>query len=120
MSAFARCRRVNSWLFFKRLFWALPGRAGDTVVETTVDHTLMRGLEPHDRWCVAELPRSRDQRRIGDPADSGCEGSPDRDRAPNLARKQRVRWFAGASLGCDHGFLPISPPPAARAGRWPR
>ena len=31
---------------------------------------------------------------------------------------------SGGSLappcGCDHGFLPISPPPAARAGRWPR
>jgi hypothetical protein len=49
MSAITRCRRVNSWLACKRLFWALPGRAGDTVVETTVDHTLMRGSEPHDR-----------------------------------------------------------------------
>ena len=49
MSAFARCRRVNSWLANRRLFWALPGRAGGAVVETTVDHTLMRGLEPHDR-----------------------------------------------------------------------
>ena len=45
----SRCRRVNSWLASKRLFWALPGGAGDTVVETTVDHTLMRGSEPHDR-----------------------------------------------------------------------
>jgi len=27
----------------------MPGRAGGTVVETTVDHTLMRGSEPHDR-----------------------------------------------------------------------
>jgi hypothetical protein len=49
MSAFARCRRVNSWLACKRLFQALPGRAGDAVVETTVDQTLMRGFEPHDR-----------------------------------------------------------------------
>src|SRR6266446_8527039 len=49
MSAFARCRRVNSWLANKRLFWALPGRAGGAVVETTVDHTLMRGSEPHAR-----------------------------------------------------------------------
>jgi hypothetical protein len=49
MSAFARCRRVNSWLASKRWFWALPGRAGGAVVETTVDHTLMRGSEPHDR-----------------------------------------------------------------------
>jgi hypothetical protein len=49
MSAFARCRRVNWWLAGKRLFWALPGRAGDAVVETTVDHTLMRGLGLHDR-----------------------------------------------------------------------
>src|SRR5437879_11773726 len=84
MSAFARCRRVNWWLASKRWFWALPGRAGGAVVETTVDHALMRGLEPHDRGYVAELPRSRNLRRIGDPADSACEGSPDRDRAPAL------------------------------------
>jgi len=64
----------------------------------TVDHTLMRGSKPHDRRCVAELPRSSDLRRIGDPADSGCEGSPVRNRAPSPARQQRVEWFAGASL----------------------
>ena len=52
---------------------------------TTVDHPLMRGFEPHDRWYVAELPRSSGLRRIDDPADSGCEGSPDRGRAPSLA-----------------------------------
>jgi len=28
---------------------ALPGKAGGTAVMTTVDHTLMRGSEPHDR-----------------------------------------------------------------------
>jgi hypothetical protein len=28
---------------------ALPGKAGGTTVMTTVDHTLMRGSEPHDR-----------------------------------------------------------------------
>jgi len=33
----------------QRWFWALPGRAGGAVVEATVDHTLMRGSEPHDR-----------------------------------------------------------------------
>jgi hypothetical protein len=49
MSAFSRCRQVNLWLCFKRSFWAIAGRAGDTAVETTVDHTLMRGSEPHDR-----------------------------------------------------------------------
>jgi hypothetical protein len=49
MSAITRCRRVNLWLACKRLFRALPGRAGGAVVETTVDHTLMRGSEPHDR-----------------------------------------------------------------------
>src|SRR5207245_11337341 len=87
MSDFARCRRVNPWLAGKRWFWALPGRAGDAVVEMTVDHTLMRGSEPHDRCCVAELPRSRNLHRTGDPADSGCEGSPDRGRAASLARK---------------------------------
>ena len=30
-------------------FQAVPGRAGGAVVMTTVDHTPMRGLEPHDR-----------------------------------------------------------------------
>ena len=49
MSAFSRCRQVNLWLCFKRSFWAIAGRAGDTAFETTVDHTLMRGSEPHDR-----------------------------------------------------------------------
>ena len=49
MSAFPSSRRVNLWLSFKRLFQALPGKAGGTAVMTTVDHTLMRGSEPHDR-----------------------------------------------------------------------
>jgi hypothetical protein len=49
MSAFASSGQVNSWLFFKHLLQALPGKAGGTAVMTTVDHTLMRGLEPHDR-----------------------------------------------------------------------
>ena len=49
MSAFSSSRRVNSWLSFKRLFEAVPGTAGGAVVVTTVDHTLMRGSEPHDR-----------------------------------------------------------------------
>jgi hypothetical protein len=49
MSAISSSRQASSWLSFKRLFQALPGRAGGAVVETTVDHTLMRGLEPHDR-----------------------------------------------------------------------
>ena len=45
-----------------------------------------------------ELPRSRNLRRIVDPADSGCEGSPNRGRTPSLAQRQRDGWFAGASL----------------------
>ncbi|HTV30577.1 MAG TPA: hypothetical protein VMF32_22725, partial [Xanthobacteraceae bacterium] len=49
MSATPSSRQVNWWLSFKRLFQAMPGRAGSTIVETTVDHTLMRGSEPHDR-----------------------------------------------------------------------
>jgi len=49
MSAFPSSRRVNSWLSGKRLFWAVPGRAGGAAVKATVDHTLMRGFEPHDR-----------------------------------------------------------------------
>jgi len=49
MSAFASSRQVNSWLSFKHLLQALSGKAGSTTVITTVDHTLMRGLEPHDR-----------------------------------------------------------------------
>jgi hypothetical protein len=49
MSAVTSSRQVNSWLYFKHWFQALPGRAGGAVVVTTVDHTLMRGSEPHDR-----------------------------------------------------------------------
>ena len=47
--AFTSSRQVNSWLSFKRLFQAVPGRAGGAVVMTTVDHPLMRGSKPHDR-----------------------------------------------------------------------
>jgi hypothetical protein len=49
MSAFASSGQVNSWLSFKHLLQALQGKAGGTTVMTTVDHTLMRGLKPHDR-----------------------------------------------------------------------
>jgi hypothetical protein len=49
MSAFTSSGQVNSWLSFKHLLQALQGKAGGTTVMTTVDHTLMRGLEPHDR-----------------------------------------------------------------------
>src|SRR5260370_18055420 len=47
MSASARCRRVNSWLANKRLFLALPGRAGGAVVEATVCQPLFGWVEPH-------------------------------------------------------------------------
>src|SRR6202040_90174 len=43
ISAFPSSRRVNSWLSFKRLFWAVPGKAGGTAVMTTIDHTLCAG-----------------------------------------------------------------------------
>ena len=49
MSAFSSSRRINPWLAWKQLLQALPGKAGGTAVMTTVDHPLMRGLEPHDR-----------------------------------------------------------------------
>ena len=49
MSAFASSGQINSWLSFKHLLQALPSKAGGTAVMTTVDHTLMRGSEPHDR-----------------------------------------------------------------------
>ena len=45
MSAVTNSRRVNRWLSMKRLFQAVPGKAGDAIVMTTVDHTLMRGSE---------------------------------------------------------------------------
>ncbi len=49
MSALSSSRRINPWLPWKELLQALPGKAGSTAVMTTVDHPLMRGLEPHDR-----------------------------------------------------------------------
>ena len=49
MSAFPSRRQTNSWLSLKQLFWAVLGRAGGAAVVTTVDQTLMRGSEPHDR-----------------------------------------------------------------------
>jgi hypothetical protein len=41
-------RSANLWLSFKHLLQALSGKAASTTVITTVDDTLMRGLEPHD------------------------------------------------------------------------
>jgi hypothetical protein len=49
MSAFSSSRQANSWLFFKRAFLVVLGRAGGAAVVATVDHPLMRGSEPHDR-----------------------------------------------------------------------
>jgi hypothetical protein len=49
MSVFSSSRRTNLWLQWKQLVQALPGKAGGTVVMTTVDHPLMRGSKPHDR-----------------------------------------------------------------------
>ncbi len=40
---------------------------GDETIVTTVDHTLMRGLEPHDPGFVAGLPRSMVERGNGVP-----------------------------------------------------
>ena len=49
MSAFTSSRQANPWLLLKRLAWAGLGGAGGAADVTTVDQTLMRGLEPHDR-----------------------------------------------------------------------
>ncbi len=46
---FPSSRQPNWWLSFARLFWTVLGRAGGAAVKATVDHTLMRGSEPHDR-----------------------------------------------------------------------
>jgi hypothetical protein len=45
---FTSSGQVNSWLSFKRLSQALPGKAGGAAVTTMVDHTSMRGSRPHD------------------------------------------------------------------------
>jgi hypothetical protein len=58
MSAFASSEQANPWLCFKRLFQAVPGSAGDAVVMTTVDHTLIRGSEPHDRAFCKITPQN--------------------------------------------------------------
>src|SRR5690349_15896784 len=109
MSAVTSSRQVNSWLYFKHWFQALPGRAGGAVVMTTVDYTLMRGSEPHHPCCAAELPRSRNLGRLSDdPADSGCEVSPDHDRTPCFARQLHVALLARTSSGWDHPGLPVS------------
>ena len=72
----------------------------------------MRGLEPHDPWCVAELPRSSDLRRIGDPADSGLDGSKTpRRRGGNLIGKAVFAQieFATDSLLEGTGFELLVP-----------
>jgi len=72
----------------------------------TVDRTLMGGLKPHDRRCDAELPRYSDLRRIGEPANSGREGPPDRGctRAPPGGGVSG-NSPPGASLRCYHGLF---------------
>jgi hypothetical protein len=42
---------------------------------------------------------------VGDPAVSGCEGSPNHDRASGFAQQQHVEWFASASLRWIIGLL---------------
>src|SRR6516164_1575100 len=123
MSAFSSSRQVTSWLSFKHCLRAVPGKAGGAAVMTTVDHPLMRGFEPHDRWYVAELPRSSGLRRIGDPVDSAREGSPDRGRAPGLAWHSLLKdslappldgmmWFSRSARRDRH--LPGDGPEEAR------
>jgi hypothetical protein len=48
------------------------------------------------------------QRRIGDPADSGGEGSADRGHASGAARKSPMGSFVGTSFVSDHAISPIS------------
>jgi hypothetical protein len=45
---------------------------------------------------------------IGDPADSGGEGSPNRGHASGAARKSPMGNFAGTSFVSDHTISPIS------------
>src|SRR5215472_2546372 len=59
MSALSSSRRVNSWLHWKQWLQALPGKAGSTVVMTTVDHTLMRGSKPHAAARQGRRPGDR-------------------------------------------------------------
>jgi hypothetical protein len=57
MSAISSSGQVNSWLSFRRLSQALPGKAGGAAVMTMVDHTPMRGSR-RMTGMIAELPRS--------------------------------------------------------------
>jgi transposase len=72
-----------------------------------------------------KLPRSRSLRRVGDPADSGCEDSPNRDHAPSLARQSlkqllpmepRIHSPASCNRGHESGTSG-SLPGAARSTR---
>src|SRR3981081_3854485 len=102
MSADSRCRRVNSWLSCKRLFRAHPGKAGGAVVETTVDHTLMRGLEDYIAAVeAAEARRDRLTAQIGTML-------PDWTLAPVVAALQTMRGMAmvnAATLIAELGDL---------------
>ena len=121
MSAITRCRRVNSWLACKRLFWALPGRAGDTVVETTVDHTLMRGSDrmtvDASRSClgIATCVGSA-TRRIVDARVLLTATVP-----PALpGRSVSDGSLAPPVNGITHTLAPISLRSPSHAERWPR
>ena len=65
--------------------WPRLSRAGGTIIKTTVDHALMRGLDtagPVMRRGAFCLGAS-----VGKyPADSGREGSPGGDRASSIAQ----------------------------------
>ena len=66
--------------------WPRLSRAGGTIIKTTVDHALMRGLD-----TAGPADASRSFLCLGTsvgkfPADSGREGSPGRDRASSLTQ----------------------------------
>src|SRR6516165_12616406 len=46
MSAFPSSRRANSWLYFKRVFQALPDKAGGSAVMTNVRASLDHPHQP--------------------------------------------------------------------------
>ena len=73
---------------------------GETIV-TTVDHTLMRGLEPHDPGFVAGLPRSMVERGNGVP----------------LIEISRVPLAAVPPPGMGAGGMPVSLEDDQMAGR---
>ena len=116
MSAFPSSRRGNSWLSYKRLFQALPGRfdRGEVIFEPDVMDRLVE-LETRQPAGDASWSRRADRRALpGATKIRRAAGAPGADGAPHRAAHGQDR----ASPRAGHPE-PRPPSPRPPGGAWP-